>query len=70
LVEDQELFEVESPRLAKQLRRRRQARLDGVDQESLLGIALPQFLFGVRRRDLLVNLAAAIGVLQHPLCHV
>ena len=40
------------------------ARLDGIDQEALLGVAVAEFLFGAGGGHLLVDLAAAVGVLE------
>ena len=50
-------------------RLRRHARLDRIDQEALLRVPVAQFLFGGGRGHLLVDLPAAVGVLEDELGH-
>ena len=44
-------------------------RLDGIDQEALLRVAVAQFLFGAGGRYLLVDLAAPIRVFEDEFSH-
>src|SRR5260370_36212843 len=70
LIENQEPLEVQLLRAPQQSRARRNAapaRTNRVDQKPLLRIAVAQLLLGSRRCGLLMNLAAAVGVLEHPL---
>jgi hypothetical protein len=69
LVKDQEFFEIDLLAPAHRNTRDGMPRLDGIDQETLLLVALPEVLFRRGFGYLLVDFAARVGIFQYELRH-